>query len=304
MAIERAEHPSHLPHIPTPDIGKAFAWIKNHPTATASITALVGVPAVAIFMYISRDKGPQHPVQTADSGNVLTVPLPALEPGVVSVETATATPSATPILDKLDAFIAENEATPTPTIKIEPYTPTATQTATRVPPTATATREPSPTTVPTTPTKPAVVEAPAEVPCSILPQEYCSLAEVIDWTNPKGEVGPVIGLRLPPGVKISLLAPKDGLEIKKIKYSDGNVLKGFQAVASDPDNPTDLQFIFKGDLHFPNLINLSPKKGEIFGYAQNTGVENTGGYTMYFTIQRKSALAENEMRKLFPGAKK
>ncbi|KKR41769.1 MAG: hypothetical protein UT77_C0006G0001, partial [Candidatus Daviesbacteria bacterium GW2011_GWC2_40_12] len=96
MAIERAEHPSHLPHIPTPDIGKAFAWIKNHPTATASITALVGVPAVAIFMYISRDKGPQHPVQTADSGNVLTVPLPALEPGVVSVETATATTEATP----------------------------------------------------------------------------------------------------------------------------------------------------------------------------------------------------------------
>ena len=112
--------------------------------------------------------------------------------------------------------------------------------------------------------------------CLILEEEYCSLAEVIDWTNPKGEVGPVIGLRLPPGVKISLLAPKDGLEIKKIKYSDGNVLKGFQAVASDPDNPTDLQFIFKGDLHFPNLINLSPKKGEIFGYAQNTGVESVG----------------------------
>ncbi|HCE31285.1 MAG: Protein kinase [Candidatus Daviesbacteria bacterium GW2011_GWB1_39_5] len=130
MAIQIEHAPRHLPHLPRPDLGEALRWMKDHPVATASAVALVGVPAVAISMYTGRDKGFKPPAQTADSGHVLTIPLPALEPGIVSVKTATPTPSATPLVDKLDAFIAKitETPTPTPTIEIKPYTPTVTPT--------------------------------------------------------------------------------------------------------------------------------------------------------------------------------
>ena len=306
MAVERhAEHAPHLPHLPTPDIGKALAWIKEHPKLSAFVTTAVGVPAAILYMHFERNSHqPQRPIQNADSKPVLTVPMPpdGIIPGIVPTETATPAPSATPLLDKLDALI---EATKTPEpIKIETYTP-PTVTATLFPE-ITPSPTTSPTTAPatTTPTAPSKLEVPAEVPCNILPQQFCSQAEVIDWANSKGQKFKIIGFKnIPTGTP--LFPPVNAGEITKAKLPERGNFKGFQATISDPNEP-NVWYIVSGDITFPDMNNATKKEGEAFGSVGNTGITNAGGYKLLVYVLRRvgqeTTSDESIIRRLFPDA--
>ncbi len=47
------------------------------------------------------------------------------------------------------------------------------------------------------------------------------------------------------------------------------------------------------------------KNGEVFGYTQNTGIENAGHQIIFFSIRgsgKEDTVAEDEMEKLLPAA--
>ncbi len=163
-----------------------------------------------------------------------------------------------------------------------PITPTATATA----------------TVPATNTPETKKDVP--VPCGILSD--CSQAEVIDWTNPVGQKMKMIGLKLPAGVPLTM--PIDG-QVAKVKLPDNGVTNGFQTIVFNPNDET-LRYQLTGDIQFDNMFSLNMKKGESFGRVQNTGIENAGGYNVIFYIirgtGREAAIAEDEMKKMFPEA--
>jgi len=140
--------------------------------------------------------------------------------------------------------------------------------------------------------------------CLILEKKFCSLAEVIDWTNPKGERFKIIGFHLPPGTP--LLVPIDG-KVTKAKLPDNSVAKGSKAQVVDPYNPNPLWHTFTGDLEFDDMRSPDLKKGATFGHIGNTGITNAGGYNLIFYIIRgigaKSTPDIDQLKNLFPSIK-
>lgn len=129
------ERTPHSPHLPAPDLGKAFRWMKDHPLQTVSIAVVtIGGPALAISLYIGYDKNPQLPPAKP--------PLPA-------------------------AFFDPSRGEPEviPTILLAPNTPTPEQPSPSA--TATATEPPLPTETPTKPPATPTIPSPRETPTSV-----------------------------------------------------------------------------------------------------------------------------------------
>ena len=152
--------------------------------------------------------------------------------------------------------------------------------------------KPTPTATETIVSTPAP-EVKKDVPCQILPEKFCSQAELIEF-NYQGKTYTYVGFRLPSGVP--LLSPMDG-QVAKAEIVQPSPYKGFLATVMDPNNPTSGSFGFVGDLKFPNMLSINIKKGDIIGYAQNTETENFGNYNLLVGASNSDSL-----RSLFPEA--
>jgi len=156
-------------------------------------------------------------------------------------------------------------------------TPTATSLPTRTPtPESTFTPTASPTPEPTSTPTPEVKK---EVPCQILPTEYCSQYEVINWKY-QGREYKLLGFNLPPGTPI--FAHKPGKELATADFGENGLFKGFLVEVEDPDNPNDLKtsLEFIGDLSFAKYEWGKIKQGDIIATIQDRGIKNFGEYNL------------------------
>ena len=167
--------------------------------------------------------------------------------------------------------------TPEVTPGLQPITPSPTET---IRPTL------SPEATPTLVSIAEPVSTPEKVtvPCVILPDEYCSTAERIEWKDKQGNTYEFIGFRLPPDVPI--FSPIDG-QVGKAKA--GEPFSGFLADVANYEQitPTSSGFSFIGDLRFDNMLSLNIKKGDIIGYTQDSSVRNFENYNVIFLISRR-----------------
>lgn len=138
--------------------------------------------------------------------------------------------------------------------------------------------------------------------CLILEEKYCSKAEVIKRQTAQGLTIKQIGFRLP--ARAPLFMPVDN-QVTKAKLNDEIIFyKGSQAVVFNPNNHSTLRYKFIGDLQFENMLSLNMKKGEVFGYIQDEGIEMLGYNLVFYIADIGSDNMEEEnieeMKKLFP----
>ncbi|MBU1031451.1 hypothetical protein KKE03_00795, partial [Patescibacteria group bacterium] len=142
---------------------------------------------------------------------------PAVQTAIAKIPTETSTKAPTEVATATEAPTTESAPTSAPTpYRLEfPGIQSSNATQEPVKPSPTATKESIATKEPATATAVPPTESPTatatqaaknegeqkEASCSILPAEFCSQAEVIEWEY-KGQVFKYIGLRLPPGVSI------------------------------------------------------------------------------------------------------
>ncbi len=155
-----------------------------------------------------------------------------------------------------------------------------------------ATAEATPTTIPPTATKEAV----KDVPCQILPEEFCSRGErVVSVSNGKNYT--YVGFHLPPGTPLFSLI--DGLLLKAVE--GGNPYSGF--LAQVRDDTQSHGYAFRGDIAFDNMLQRNVKAGDKIANIGNSGVTNLGGYNFIFTINTPGPVTDEEMLEtLFPAA--
>lgn len=169
----------------------------------------------------------------------------------------------------------ENTPTPSPTVAARP---TSTATATSTP------------------------EAKRDIPCTILPDQYCSKAELVERISATGKSGYVIALNLPAGVPI--FSPMDG-EVSNAKTS-----YGLLAVINDYNDPTGLAFGIHGDIRLTSMLTVKVRKGDVIGYTQDTEhfPSPLGNYTLGIGSTKRtpdgSKLVEDPdaLKTLFPEA--
>lgn len=176
-------------------------------------------------------------------------------------------------------------------------------------PAATETLKLSPTPLVTeTPIPPTIApEVKKEVPCVILPDQYCSQAELIDWTY-QGQTYKIVGFHLPQGVP--LFSPMDGSSGKANMDQKPNTgpFHGLLAGIGKPTDPSLLSFNIMGDLKFDNMLSLDVKKGDLIAYTQDTGIRNLGNYNIIVMASQKDpnsngfTTAEDMLRTMFPQA--
>ena len=175
-----------------------------------------------------------------------------------------------------------------PPAATEPISPT-------LAPAETPTLEPPPTATP---------ESKNEAPCEILPQEYCSQAEIIELDY-QGVTYKNIGFHLPAGVP--LFSPMDG-NLAKTKVSEPSHLHGFLAAVNNANDPTLLAFAFYGDLGFDNMLSSNVNEGGVIGYTQDTGIKGLGDYNIVLQVTRLNSTNdgfvtdEELLRRMFPQA--
>lgn len=273
MATATPEGAPHFPRTPLPNIRGALRWAGDN---WKQVGLAIAIAAGGIYLLLAHDKGPQKaPVQPANPATDTFKPANP-DPGVGS-EVVIPTPP--------------TEVTPAAGGASASPEPPPTQEPTKAPPTPI-----------TEPTKAPIVEAEKDKPCTIVPQEYCSQAEVIDWTNSLGQKMKLIGFNLPAGVPLSM--PIDG-QVAKVKLPEEAADKGFQVQIFDPNNPNPQWYIFKGDMQFDNMFSVNMKKGGIFGHTQNTGIENSGYRILFYIVRgsgKDATVAEDEMKKMLPDA--
>lgn len=136
--------------------------------------------------------------------------------------------------------------------------------------------------------------------CLIVEEKYCSQAKAIN-----GQPMKMIGLRLPVGVPLFL--PSDS-QVPKTKLNESVVFfKGYRADLFDPGNPKALRYSFSGDIKFNDMLTLNMKKGEIFGYTQDTGIDMVGYNLIFYAYEigpdKHQVINEEVMKKMFPTLK-
>ena len=182
---------------------------------------------------------------------------------------------------------------------------------TPTPPDATDVLKSSPTPLVTeVPTLPPTQEVKQEVPCQILPTEYCSQAELTDF-NYQGQTLKIVGFHLPPDVPI--FSPIDGSfgQTNMDQKPNTGPFHGFIALVFKPSDPSLLSFSIMGDIKFDNMLSHDVKKGDLIAYTQDTGIKNLGGnYNIIVTADRKNPNGnvpititdEDMLRTMFPQA--
>ena len=148
--------------------------------------------------------------------------------------------------------------------------------ATLTPPAAT---EPAPTGTPTLEPPPTATEVKQEVPCQIIPQEYCERAKLIEFKY-QGVDHKLIAFNLPEGTP--LYSPKDG-QLFTGEFN-GEPFNGPFGSVQDPKNG----FSFIGDVNI-TLLPQAVKKGDQIGTIQNTGITNFGEYNLIIFTTRANA---------------
>ncbi len=140
--------------------------------------------------------------------------------------------------------------------------------------------------------KSSPTEAPSPIPtqevkqavsCVILPTEYCSQAEVVDWTSPQGQKFKVVGVNLPADVPI--YSPIDGDLVR----GPSSAFNGTTGSLRDLTASTYTSFSWAGDFRFKvftaDVNQVSVKKGDIIGFTESNGIANLG-YSLIFTVTR------------------
>jgi len=149
------------------------------------------------------------------------------------------------------------------------------------------TQEP-PTLVPT-----ATKEAVQEVPCEILPQQYCSQGKLVDWTNSLGVQWKLVALSNLED-ETPIYAPFDGSLFQT--EGPGNLISPNTPGLSiyNPDDSTTPVFILTGDIKL-NSKQYTVKKGDVIARTQNTGIkvfDNTIVLTV--TVAKGSKIISDE----------
>ncbi len=276
------EHAPHIPHLRLPDIRGGFRWAKDN---SLTLGLALAIAAGGTYFIASHDQKPPIKPTTGVSD---TFKPPESEFVVVP---AIPTPTEVP---------PTATASPTP----EPPKPTATLEPTKVLPTPTEATAGAGSTPPPK-EEPPTSEAKKDAPCAILPQEYCSKAELIYTKNSSGQSEIYIGFHLPPNVPI--FAGMDG-QTGKAVIAQPSEFKGNEVIIRDPNlsNPDAISFDIIGDLRFDNMLSTNVKEGDIIGYTQDTGVKNLGDYNFLVTVRQRTPSgpipAEDILKKRFQSA--
>lgn len=177
----------------------------------------------------------------------------------------------------------QNGTTLTPPDATEPLTPTLT-----------------PTLAPTEPLTPTP-EVKQEVPCEILPQEFCGQAEVLKYKTLGGDEVIMLGFKdLPPGTEIKAVSDAT---ITPAVPAETSSWKGFLALVElDPEGKKSI--VIRGDLSFDSLQQLSVKRGDVITAIKGTGTNNFGySLLINFVIKENDKYVDNTelLEALFPG---
>ncbi len=263
------EHAPHIPHLRLPDIRGGFRWANDN---SLTLGLALAIAAGGTYFIASHDQKPPIKPTTGVSDTFKPpesefVVVPAIPTEIPP--TATASPTPEP---------------PKPTPTEAPLTPTA-----------------EPTKTPPTP------EAKKDVPCTIVPEKYCSQGELIYTKNYLGQPEIYVGFHIPANEPI--FAGKDGQALKA-KIGQPSALQGLLVTIIDPNlgDPNATAYTVVGDLRLDSMSTVNVKKEDIIGYTQDTGIKNFGDYNLIVTIRRldpsvgHAVPAEDLLRELFPEA--
>lgn len=167
---------------------------------------------------------------------------------------------------------------------------------------ATATAEaqkPEPTKAPAIPT----AEIEKNIPCEILPKEYCGKVDLILQETPAGIMN-ILGVKLPKEVPIRA---KKGQVQKTELGADVAFFRGFRATIFNPENPNKLRYKITGDFKPNDMITSNMEDGDIIGYSQDTGIDMLGYNLIIYAYDidektRKEVINVAAMQKDFPEA--
>jgi len=129
-------------------------------------------------------------------------------------------------------------------------------------------------------------EVKKDVPCQILPTEYCNQAERVDWLV-ANKTYTFIGFNFPAGVRVPIFAPVDG-HLLLSKESN----QPFLGMDANIKTASGENYDFKGNIDtskFGSLLDISIKAGDIVGYAQSTTAKSLGYYDVVYTISKAGA---------------
>lgn len=139
--------------------------------------------------------------------------------------------------------------------------------------------------------------------CKILQEHYCSEAKLIEIKTPQGSFAKFIGFNLPPTTPI--FSSVDGM-VGKTQINQPATFKGFLATTTNPSDPLNVNFIFRGDLVFNTLLSSQIKKEDLIGHIGNRNITNFGDYNLILEISqadignKRVVAAEQVIFKLFP----
>lgn len=120
------------------------------------------------------------------------------------------------------------------------------------------------------------VESP---PRLIIPPEFYSKAELVEWKTLRGTIRKMIGFK---EANIPFLAP-DNLQVTKNKINEPATFHGFEINMFDPNNPKR-RYIIVGDLKFDNMHTLNVLEGTVVAHSQSTGIENLGYKVLFYIL--------------------
>jgi len=230
-----------------PDSDYSSSYDQKNPSRFRRVMSKVALPAAGVISSVAIACG------GGDGSEVTVTPTstPTSEQTTVSEETPTQTPTAT-------ATEAKTEA---PTEEAPVGKPGPEETATASP-----TEENTPAPEPT--------ERVQEIPCQIVPEEFCNDVEALRYITPIGENVLMIGFKnLPAGTPI--MAPV-GASVYPVRSSSDNSWKGNWALVDFSDNGTRPSFII-GDIGFESPENsLNVEAGGTITTIQGNGVDNEG----------------------------
>jgi hypothetical protein len=152
------------------------------------------------------------------------------------------------------------------------------------------------------PTPTATPEAKPEVPCLILPQEFCKKAERIEYKTPDGTSLIMLGFKdLPAGTEI--ISPFDA-EALGATLEDHPLKGNMVLVFKKGDHSEGVEII--GDIRFHGRISWEFPKGDVLATIEDNGITNIDNYNLLILMTKKNENGKFEtntkmLNDLFPG---